>query len=81
MNTYECIRSVSREGIRQLLSLPGGYFALGVLNNVEIWDLKNLERVVTLEGHKSKKVTALVLLKDNQIASGSNDGLIKIWSI
>jgi WD40 repeat protein len=51
----------------------------GEANEIIIWDIKKKKTIRKLESHTSS-VTALAVLPDGLIISGSLDGEIKLWN-
>lgn len=59
----------------------GSYLVTGGRDTeIVLWDLVSGSGVCRLKGHKGE-VTSLVFLDSSFVASGSKDGLVKIWSI
>jgi WD40 repeat protein len=61
-----------------LLLLPFGYFAFGCARGIEIWNLKDFEKVNSLQGHKNYICSILISSDDRIISASSNT--IMIWS-
>ncbi|PCI36007.1 MAG: hypothetical protein COB50_05195 [Thiotrichales bacterium] len=66
--------------------LTSATFASGSLKEIKIWEMKKgffgfkCKCLKTLSGH-SDSVRSLVALDNGMLASGSNDGTIKLWEI
>ena len=60
--------------------LTSGQLASDDGKRISIWDLTNNSRVMSLKGH-TDTVRALQALPNNQLASGSNDYMIRIWDV
>jgi WD40 repeat protein len=79
LNDFQCLKTIQVEyGIRDLLLLPGGYFASGEYNSIKIWDIKNYECIHTLENQYGW-VGYLVLTEDRRIVSIFNYHTLVIW--
>jgi WD40 repeat protein len=79
---YHCIRILYYDAaILSLLSLPGGYFAVGCANqNIKIWDLCNCACINTIV--QSCSVSTMMLLGRSRIISCcSSNNKIFIWDI
>jgi WD40 repeat protein len=59
--------------------LPDGRLALGSWT-IRLWDLNTGAETDRLEGH-SDSVTALWVLPDGRLASGSDDHTIRLWDL
>lgn len=58
-----------------------GFFATASVDTfISIWDIVTLEFVRRLEGHKNS-VNCLEVLSNGQLASGSDDGTVRIWNL
>lgn len=80
--TYEVVRTVVSYEFNCLVGLNDGNLAIGEIgSNVTIWKVSstNMELVRTLRGHASR-VWYLLVLRDGMLASGAEDGEIKIWN-
>jgi WD40 repeat protein len=48
---------------------------------IRIWNLKNGKNVLTIESKDFAYATSLLLLLNENLASGESDGLVKIWDV
>jgi WD40 repeat protein len=79
VNDFHCLKTIQiKNGIRNLLLLPGGYFASSGYNSVKIWDIKNCECINSLENQKGS-VGHLVLTEDRRIVSVFNHDTLVVW--
>ena len=65
--------------INHLLKLDEESILLTTYSNFYILNIKTKKLSSMIEGH-IKEITKIIKLKDENIVSGSNDGLIKIWN-
>jgi len=65
--------------INHLLKLDKESILLTTYSNFYILNIKTKKLSSMIEGH-IKEITKIIKLKDENIVSGSNDGLIKIWN-
>lgn len=78
----ECDKSSER--VFALAALPDGSLASGHLKTIKLWNIVTLQCVRTLDGifqGHSKPVRSLAVLRDGRLASGSEDGKIKVWNM
>jgi WD40 repeat protein len=77
-NNYQCIKTIEcrYSGIKNLLSLPCGFFAVNASNSISIVNLDNFECIKTM-GCQDENIK-LVLLQDYRIAS-FNKSIILLW--
>jgi WD40 repeat protein len=69
VNGFQCLKTIQvKNRIKNLLLLPGGYFASGGFGSIEIWDIKNYECINTLK-IQGGWVDHLILTKDRRILS------------
>jgi WD40 repeat protein len=65
--------------VSSAISPNSSIMAIGLLDGIHIWNVKNYERLMSLKGHQ-KKVTCLTYSPDGKIlASGSDDTTVKLW--
>ena len=79
--TTELIKILNND-CASLISLPNGFLVSGGWNDpvITIWDPYEDVIIKNLIGHK-RVVSCLTILKDDKsLASGSYDGMIKIWN-
>jgi WD40 repeat protein len=76
---YVCLRTIETDcdGMRCLVSLPGGYFASNYFSRIKIWDLGNFKCVNTLES--DAHMTSLLLMDDGRLISANTYGVITSW--
>ena len=63
--------------------LPKNKIVFSNLYTISIWDYKNKDNnnnLITIEGH-TKRVTSLLLLRDEKLLSGSEDKKIYMWNM
>ncbi len=82
-----CIKTMvhpQHKMVGALAFIPPHYLACGYLEmralEITIWNIDAGIPIQTLEGHTSY-VICLTLLVDGRLASGSNDGTVKLWDI
>jgi WD40 repeat protein len=79
VNDFQCLKTIQiKNGIRNLLLLPGGYFASSGYNSIKIWDANNYECINSLAYQKGS-VNHLVLTKDRRIVSVFNHDTLVVW--
>jgi WD40 repeat protein len=78
-DNFQCVRTITcqHSGIKNLLYLPGGLFAVNTSNSITLFNLSNFECINTVECQDDEN-TELVLLDDNRIASFSLNNII-LW--
>ena len=78
--------------VEALALLPDGRLASGSEDKtIRLWDVKTGAETARLEGHTAEvnpllfprggRVTALALLPDGRLASGSEDQTIRLWDV
>ena len=61
-----------------LVGLPDDKLALGFTGTLSVWNAASGVRLHTLEGH-SKYTSAMVVLSDGKLATGSYDHTVRVW--
>jgi WD40 repeat protein len=76
----EVARFDGRGGVKSLAVLPNGHIVFGNQWHITILTPMTLAKAAELCGH-DRLVTALVVLPDGGLASGSDDETIRIWDL
>jgi WD40 repeat protein len=79
-NSFQVIKSYFGP-ITCSLSFGNDLVVIACKENLEIWDFKQETLVRNIDNAHKGDINCLVKMSDGCFASGSNDGLIKIWNI
>lgn len=78
-NTFKKLFTIKdSENINAIIKIDSNSIASTSGTEIKLWDIKSQVELLTLRGH-SDQVHTLCLMDTNQIISGANDKLVKIW--
>ncbi len=77
---YE-IKGHGKEGIKVVTALPEGLASVSASGVIKIWEITASNYSRCSHTLKHDNATALIALPDQCLASGANDGSIKIWDL